>query len=138
MRSTHGWVVAAGMLVLVLSGCGGSSGGPGGGQGSGIPAGKGVIRGEVVIYGHEDSPVGGVVVQARQGTTVIQSTTVVNGRFQLVVDPGTYTVTVLPPEGFALPPGGNQIVATAEQGTVTTLPKPFVLFEETDLPPNPP
>lgn len=133
MRSTVALLVAAGLLVWVLSGCGGA-GGPG--QSQYPPAGKGVLRGQVVIFGHEELPVTGVVVQAKIGATVVQTTTTVNSQFDLVVDPGTYTVRVIPPEGFALPPGGEEVVATAWQGLITTLPAPFVLIEETDLPPS--
>ncbi|MCX7598960.1 MAG: hypothetical protein N2512_08865 [Armatimonadetes bacterium] len=138
MRSTVRLVAATAMTLWVVVGCGGSGGPGGGGDGGGIPKGKGVLRGQVVIFGYEDLPVGDVVVQAKQGATVVKTTTVVNSRFELILDPGTYTVTVVPPEGFALPSGGEQIVATVVEGVVTTLPEAFVLFEEADLPPSPP
>jgi hypothetical protein len=134
MRSTVALLVAAGIVAWAVGGCGGG-GGPG--QSQYPPAGKGVLRGQVVIFGHEELPVTGVAVRATMGSSVVQTTTV-NSWFDLVVAPGTYTVTVVPPEGFALPPGGEQVEATAWQGIITTLPEPFVLIEETDLPPGTP
>jgi hypothetical protein len=128
MRSLILTLAAAATVVLIVGGCGGSNGGPG--PGPPTPTDKGVVQGQVYYFDRADLPVTGVQVMV--GTTAVLTA---NSTFKATMAPGTYTVTVTPPEGFATPPGASA-QATAVAGQVTTIAKPFYLFALGDLPPG--
>ncbi len=115
-------------VALIAVGCGGSDG-PG--RGNQPPAGTGTVRGQVTYLDFPDLPATGVVV--RVGTYETQTE---DGWFEVNVPKGTYTVTVVPPEGFSLPPGAAPQV-TVNEGETVTLAEPFVLISEDDNPPAP-
>ncbi|MCD6350934.1 MAG: hypothetical protein J7M26_02345 [Armatimonadetes bacterium] len=111
---------------LVLSGCSG-----GGGPGQPQPANTGTVRGQVVYFDFPNLPATGIEVWVGNFQTTTQ-----DGWFEVDVPPGNYTVVVVPPEGFQLPPGDPPQVAVAA-GQVVVLPDPFVLITEDDTPPDP-
>ena len=118
-------VIAGVALLAVVVGCGGDNAAP-------PPANTGTVRGQVVYFDYPNLPVTGVEVHV--GNTVVYTE---DGWFEAEVQPGTYQVVVIPPEGFTLPPG-NPPTVTVLAGQTVTLPEPFVLLHESDQPPNPP
>ena len=125
-------LVALLTVVVACSGCGGGGGGPVRPEPR-PPEGTGIVKGQVVFFDYPDLPPSGVVV--RVGNTETQTGD--DGRFEAYVRPGTYTVTVVPPEGFALPPGPAPTVTVGQEGETVTLSQPIVLITS-DSPPNPP
>jgi len=122
--------MAVSLATMLIAGCGGDDGPAAQPQ---PPSGTGTVRGEVKYLDYPDLEATGIVV--RVGDT---ETTTENGKFEAHVRPGTYTVVVEPPEGFALPPGAPPTVTVAREGEVVTLTEPFVLVTEEDYPPSPP
>lgn len=123
--------IAVTLLVFALvwlSGCGGGGVGPG----RPMPQNTGTVRGQVVYMDYPDNPPTGVEVHVGNVVTYTE-----NGWFEAQVPPGTYTVTVVPPEGFTLPPATAPTV-TVVAGQTVTLEQPFVLIHDTDQPPTPP
>lgn len=116
-------------VALVAAGCGGSDG-PG--RGNQPRAGTATVRGQVTYLDYPGLPATGVVVRVGTYETVTE-----DGWFEVNVPAGTYSVTVVPPEGFDVPPGAAPQV-TVNEGETYTLPRPFVLTTEDDRPPAPP
>jgi hypothetical protein len=114
MRSTILIAALAAALILgLVAGCGGG--------GSVSPdaflPGQGAITGTVIYF---DAP----------------SAPTVNDVFRINASPGTHTVTVVPPDTFALPQASVDV--NVSEGVLTSISDPFLLFPEGEQPPGNP
>jgi hypothetical protein len=132
-------LIAAGMWLALVLGCGGG-GGVGGGGGQQQPTGTGTVRGEVRYFDFPEQPVTGVEVRLVQvgGTRVVTCYTQ-DSWYEAYVLPGTYRIVVTPPEDFALPYADAQApqVTVGSAGQVVTAPRVLLVYA-TDRPPQPP
>jgi hypothetical protein len=120
--------LAATAALGLLAGCGG-----GGSTTPPVhPAGTGSITGTVLYFDHPAAPVTGVKVEL-DGVVV---TSTVNDVFTINAAPGPHTVTIVPPDTFALPQASFDVVVT--EGATFTIADPFVLFPEGEQPPGGP
>lgn len=135
MRSSKTlWAALAVPLVLVLlAGCGG--GGPV--TTAGHPAGTGAVTGGVVFFDVPTAPVTGVEVDATNTVTFAKTVThTVSSAFSFDLAPGFYTITVIPPDTFTLPQ--DSVVVLVTEGTTYTIPAPFILLPQGEVPPGGP
>jgi hypothetical protein len=129
MRSNLLMAALAAVVALgLLAGCGG-----GGSTAPPVhPAGTGSITGTVVFFDHPAAPVTGVQIEL-DGVVV---TSTLNDAFTMNATPGSHTVTVVPPDTFALPQASLVVIVTED--ATYTIPSPFVLFPEGEQPPGTP
>lgn len=129
MRSTILIAALAAALTLgLVAGCGGG----GSVNPNAFLPGKGAITGTVVYFDAPSAPVTGIQVEL---DGVVAASTA-NDVFRINASPGTHTITVIPPDTFALPQASVDVNVT--DGVLTTISEPFLLFPEGEQPPSGP
>lgn len=134
MVSSKMWIpiaVSAVIVSLLVSGCGGGSGG------DGTPTAKvGNVSGRILDY-LTSSPLGGVVVTIDGKSATSDG----NGYFTVRgVSPGTQVVAVLPNEdtNLVMPPGAGTLTVVVYADETVQLANTVYLWDRSDIPPDPP